>query len=181
MYFIQRNPLGTTIEPAELSYVPPQLVATTTLTAAATSIDFTGLDINSDGGLYEIIIRAVAGTANVSNGYIFINGDTTANHYDKEYLTSTGGVVGGGHSDTSEFCAMSASQEGFFRILVGITNGYVYYYSDATYTRTPQLWFHNGIKTDSSEANVTQITLTNSQANGWGIGTTVEIWKYPRA
>jgi len=60
------------------------LIAKQTVTSAVASVLFTGLDINADGGVYDIVVQGAQNTS--SNGFeMFVNGDAVSTNYNSSF------------------------------------------------------------------------------------------------
>jgi hypothetical protein len=157
-----------------------RFVASTTLAAPATQIDFTSLDMNTDGR-YVIISEIVAGAQ--LNGSLFVNGDNTATHYDTEFLLMDGATLTGGRTYDANLFNVTAANTGFHRIEIYKVNGYIFadctgiYGSGATISKK----ISSMHKVDAAPANVTQLSLVASGANAFGTGTFIRLYKVATA
>lgn len=154
------------------------------IAAAATSITISGLDGNTDTQ-YRLLSRFVNGYAGCTYG-ICPNNDTTVGNYGYQYLV--------GYSTT--IAAARAANYGYARI--GEGNGSVgdkclsdtIIYAKSGYVRTMLtseissitgtsvgyvfLW---GNEWSNTADNITSLVITADQANGLGIGTSIELYR----
>ena len=142
--------------------------------AAATSIDFTGLDIGSHKS-YRIEIENVN---NVANSYIhlFANGDTTITNYTEQYLI--------GVSTTPLTTSVTAPRLGLCKTVTTVSTicatimqvgGYVVFQSH-NFAETNDHQLYVG-RSNATKTNLTQLTFTHSVANGFGIGSKIRIYR----
>lgn len=149
----------------------------TVTSAAVTSIDFTGLDINAHGGSYEIELRLINATATPTDLALFTNGDTVNANYYYQLLTNSGGVVSAGQAAAPYVGYINASNSTQIYLNIALNNGK----SHTTFTTnrgvgttSPTNW--NGSVTKlASVTNITQLTFTASVASSIGIGSRIII------
>lgn len=157
----------------------PYLVYETEVTGAAvTSIDVTGLDINTDKG-YVLKIDGLNSNAGASDYYLYANNDTTQTNYTTQDLDASATSVSGARASTNIFAeAISASANFYSKI--DITNGFSVfsYEADTIRSKGTGLSIQNRIVSkNATTTNITQLTITASVADGLGIGTTVRIYR----
>jgi hypothetical protein len=156
------------------------LVAEETVTGSdQQSIDFTGLDSDTDGN-YLILINKVNGNASSSsNVSTFINNDTTATNYYSQYNASNNTTISAARQNAAYSFGVPAGSSGSIWMWV--------MHDGADYARV----ISNGsIKSPSSVeiefrcnstagtvTNITRITLQSDRADGWGVGSNVQIFK----
>jgi len=145
--------------------------------SAVTSVQFTGLDLNTDKDwvLVSIIINATASAADVR---LFVNGDTTATNY----RASAHWFYSGGHDKASvdgpTFANVLASKHLYSVCNISIANGYPSFLSrtikggDAS--AVAQDW--GGYKEDT-EANVTQLDITSTVASSIAVGSEFRLYR----
>lgn len=146
------------------------------LSAAATSIDITGLDLSSHK-IYMIEVYLYNPTVGNTNVAYTFNGDSTSNHYRRQYMISYNGANHQGDGANDYY--LSTVQAG----------KYMFYTGFLSQITNPRSVFCQGGTNDtatsgniscvreSSTDNVTQITLTASVADSIGIGSFVRIFK----
>jgi len=150
-----------------------------TLIAAATSIDVTSLDLDTDA-LYKIYLLYYNPTGATNIISCFFNGDTTATNYDYQSLTGSGAAVSTVHGDNAQVCAVYA---GRYVTIVGdlsapVGANPIGYWEQTTKDGSDMNFYLNHLTwTAGSGANVNRITFTGNQANGFGIGTRLIIFK----
>lgn len=85
-----------------------QLKQTIKLTAAGTTFDFQGLDINTEG-YYRIIANLGQPAANAAL-FLFINGNTTAADYRCQELTASAGVIAAVRNSSSVIAVLNTTK-----------------------------------------------------------------------
>lgn len=141
--------------------------------SAVTSIDVTGLDINTDG-TYDIEFEIVNAGSTAFTLYLFFNGGTTAAGYYSQYNCNGSG----GRLNTPACGYVKASDRllGFGKLQ--ILGGYVTLYTCTI--RGMGAAVDNETYAMSKVAtvtNLTQITLTASLASGIGVGSKFRVYK----
>ena len=144
--------------------------------SAVTSIDTQGLDLDN-AKTYMILFRTTNTTGSENNIQIFFNNDTTATNYYSQSLRASGATIEASRSNAPYIGNVNAGTEGtFFFILareVGklklIGLGSEYEQSTVNVEHRTIDWI--------TEANVTRITLTASEASSIGIGSRLTIFK----
>ena len=105
MFFGQRNTLGSTIEPSEMSFNVMQEVDSTTVTGSAvTSISFSGLDLDTDGTYFIVINPLKTGSGAWSGISMYCNADTTATNYHNQRITAANTTLGGNRYNDANMC-----------------------------------------------------------------------------
>lgn len=162
-------------------YNANQLVASKTFTSSETSVTFNGLDIISDGGVYDFVISANAGTATatytrmyVSNGTNSTNIDSNARYYTLAKYANASATYNGfnetgpsfliGHSGSAEHC--------IFGTLVQ-TNKLQFESRNGSFGSAQYDMTFTGV--NSSITNVKGLTFTNT--SGFGVGSSIKIYK----
>lgn len=173
MPIVTGSSFGSAIDESELSYTPMVVDTTSTTTADAQNITITGLDLNSSGMLL-LIVRTQDNSGAGVTYRLYVNGDTTDGNYDCEETVVINGAttdthfdypnVGGAMTDTGAFLKIWIVRdvEGYVRIICHSMKG------TTTGIRSAQTMI---IKSDSTESNVTSLTLNASAANGLKTGT----------
>lgn len=147
----------------------------TVVNAAATSIDFSGLDLNAHGGTYEIEMRLYGAATGI--GYLFVNGDNTVANYYNEFLYSTATTVSGGREATPTVVNLTAAEANFVKIsLTMLPGGHVR--AIAHYlggTPAGIVNFSRTVAKVTVVSNINQITFTSSGASSIGVGSKIII------
>jgi len=145
--------------------------------SASTSIEVTGLDLNSDG-CYLVLINCETAAA-PSSIHLEYNNDTTASHYGNSYTRFTGSTVSGAAADTSVLHYAGNGESYFTRMF--ITQNLA---TDETHAIVDTMEGYNGRyrQTGShlwqgSGANVTSIKYKSANANALGVGTKIIVYK----
>jgi len=161
---------------------PMQLVATTTIAgAAATSIDFSGLDIDTDG--YYFFIAKIK-EANVGTGflYLYANNDTTTTNYNSDLMGADNASAELARANRAEIGYMTQNTEGFHFGLVNLSvndvpEALTFGVTGASASAKIRQY---GWKKTATTANITQLTFTSSNASALAIGTTISLYKISR-
>lgn len=161
-----------------------RIIPTMELSAAATEIDITGLDGNTDVDYKMIMIVKTATTGGLYELLLRFNDDTGAN-YVRQYF-SCRSIAVAAERTTSQTSAYLSYDVG------NVANGYAYLNIDIS----AKSGFFRSIRVSSQEKssvsvldlkelasswensadNITSIKLLSSLANGFGIGTRVELY-----
>ena len=156
----------------------PTLLAELTTTALATSVEFTGLDINAHKG-YRIEIEYLNGTATSHLISMYVNGLTTATDYYREYLSAEGATVAAGNVNDGGIAGVGASERALAGVDLALLPGDIAY-ADSSITRDSgtslKRHWYSWIRT-AAVANITSLTFTAGVADGIGIGTTIKIYR----
>jgi len=147
-----------------------------TLTAAATNITITDIDL--DNAKYWLIATLFNSEANPSNISLYCNSDTTASHYYRQYLTVDNAAISSGRLNT-----------GIITGVVNSTSTFVNGWIDKDAEGYPRGQFLNQRKDPSSiemenqfwswndTTSVTQFILNASIADGFSIGSRITLLK----
>jgi len=145
--------------------------------AAVTSIDFTGLDINTDKS-YRIEFEWITG-ASGANCYLYYNNDTTITNYHYQLLSGNGATTTSARVNSAIVAITAANLRSYAVIDVATVDGYAC--ADSSNTRDIGIGLiRSGFGQNKSSAtvtNITQLTLTSSVANQIDIGTKVRIYR----
>lgn len=159
------------------SFVAEQIVSG----AAATSMTFTGLDLDADEQ-YHIEYNIDNGSGSTSGYALFFNNDGTASNYDAEVTGMNGSSTGSAGNDLGQFATGVSNGlqiSGHMDIrrnfdgkaaTVGHHN-----FTDSS-VKIQQVWAHAWV----TNANVTRIDITSSVASAISIGSYARIWKLKR-
>jgi len=156
----------------------PLLLAEFEVTGTAlTSINFSGLDINTHKS-YRIEIELINPLASSPNIYLFVNGDTTVTNYDSQHtIFSTSASAS--RPNSSLLTTMVASQLMKTILNVSIVDdvaSYIVSSLSPTSSTTVNSTSGSGRKT-ATVANITQLTFTASISNTIGIGSKIRIYR----
>lgn len=158
--------------------INPTLLTTLTTTALATTIEFTGLDINTHKG-YRIEISYLNGTATSHGLSMYVNGLTTATDYYRQHYSAEGTAVSAANANDGLIASVSASERAMMTATIDLAPG-GYPYAISNFVRDSGTALKNlsysWVKT-ASVANITSLTFTAGVADGIGIGTTFRIFR----
>jgi len=151
------------VSQAKINFVPTVLLQKITVADAATdTIDFTDLDINTDGQ-YLLMLEIEAATT--TSLYCYINDDTTNTNYYTQQQTSSASTVSASQVNFPYLGETTASKPGRVEAYITIGMGYpVVSWKTARNTSAAPI-FQNGVvgKTASVE-NITQLTIKGGSA-----------------
>lgn len=165
------GPAGVDAAAAYSSPLPP----IAPLTSAAQSISFAGLASQTDGG-YEAVFYVMHAAGADRLYRLLINGSTNL----ITYLRNFGGTSTGGDGNQLELCLINTGGAGKFRILVGPKiNGVRFFEVFISTTGAINKFVMHEVGIWASSAEVTDIGLQATAANGIGIGSFGEIWRVP--
>lgn len=154
------------------------LLSETTTNALLTSIEFTGLDINTHKG-YRLEIAYVDGAATAHSAALYVNGLTTATDYYSQYIQASGTSVTTGRLNSAQAFGATAGNRTFAVIDIGLTPG-GFFFAHSEEARTVGSAVEGigyKISRTASIANITSLTITAGVANGIGVGTTFKIFR----
>lgn len=172
--------------PTALQFAGLIKMSAQTLGAQATSIDFTSLDINTDG-IYLFCVDLISNAAADYYVNLYVNNDTTnGNYYSEEYGASgSTGAVQSDNQPAAVFMRSSANTARSFAWIwvIRSAGGYFHFMTTgSTYDSTNRMNLRNfaGTKSSATVANITQLTFTSAQANGLATGSTITMYKLLR-
>ena len=154
------------------------LLAEYTVTGSAvTSIDFSGLDINTHKS-YRIEFEIIDTGASAGNLVLFINNDTTQTSYYTQQGSVNANVFTGSRDNMSSIAWIEPSLIAVGEIVVSKTNGFPTFNSQSNFSSNSgvQIMFKACRKT-ATVTNITQLTFTSSVANAIGVGSTIRIYR----
>jgi hypothetical protein len=157
-----------------------KIVTYAQLSAAATTITLTNLDLAGDKW-WKLMIAYKNVAAATTSIALYYNNDQTATNYYRQYLSVSGAAVASGRvNDALIFGAVTnTSQFGHLEITRDV-DGYpraMLYTNRAAPASIDML---NQIHIRNNTANVTRIDLVADQANAFGIGSKILLLKYDR-
>ena len=144
--------------------------------SARTSIDFSGLDINTHKS-YRVEIELIASGAS-GDVYMFVNGDTVLTNYYSQFVGGSATVFSGGRYNTPALQTVNVAGSHYCYIEVGKINNLMRYFARGTSQlgTTPVFYNVMGLKT-ATVTNITQLTFTSVTASGFGIGSKIRIYR----
>lgn len=149
----------------------------TVIGSAVTSIDFSGLDVNTHKS-YRIEVELINATASLFDCYCFVNGDTTITNYYSQVIDANSTTIVGGRYNYPSIGSVGASSTSQHNSLVLKANGYVNVRSHGGYLLGPstRTTTTTTVKT-STVTNITQLTFTSSVASAIGVGSKIRIYR----
>lgn len=157
-------------------YIKRGLLAEYTVSGSAvTSIDFSGLDINTHKSYRVEIDLVCAGSGSV---YLFINNDTTITNYYSQLISSNDTTIGGGRGNSSRIVDLITGDYHKCNLNVSLIYSKVVYNSFVNYSDDSniQTYLFSGSKI-ATVANITQLTFTSSVASSIGVGSKIRIYR----
>lgn len=148
---------------------------------AVTSIDFSGLDINTHKS-YRVEIEMINATDSQALLYMFVNGDTTLANYASQGLAGVGSTVSSSRLSAPKICINSTSVGSDNAVVVNVTrvagkcsyiSSYVRDIGSTSIVQGEIMW---GGKT-ATVTNITQLTFTSSVAMAIGVGSKIRIYR----
>lgn len=153
------------------------LLAEYTVTGSAvTSIDFSGLDINSHKSYrIELDILGVTPGANI---YMFVNGDTTTTNYYMQSVVFNGTGLSGDRHNQPRIGNIGANMSSKFNVNLSIINGKAVYNSISNYRdgSTIEGFMSFGAKV-ATVTNIAQLTFVAGTANTINVGSKIRIYR----
>lgn len=163
---------------SSMASLPDNLVFEYEVTGSAvTTIPATGLDLNADGGCYEIVFEIVSATATDSYIYLFISNDTTVTNYTSHYIASASTTVSTNSVNLPYFAyTYETGQYGLVIANLSLINSHsvvnAQSFSDnAAYARMTYIY------KSTTDTNITRLDFTCATASGIGVGSKVKIFK----
>ncbi len=158
------------------------LVAETTVTGSAvTSVTFSDLDGDTDGG-YDIDILYKDGSGQAHVLHIFANNDLVDSNYNYKVFGVYGAnlsFVSGGASP--RIITTDANGDNFARVVVGVTPSRSFRWK-SNYTRSAsgsdlEVGFIQGAKASNLGGNLTRLDFVATQTSGIGVGSIIRLFK----
>ena len=165
-------------DPAELDLSNFTLVAEIELGSVATSIDFTGLDINTDG-TYFFVFTFENVDAALNQIFLDINGDNVNTNYHRQVFQAVNGTLTGARANNNHFLNIAAGESCAGHVLVLIdAGGFAKMVSVASVNDPAAIeMFNTMCATASTVANITQVTFEGTKVDGLGVGSKVQLYK----
>ena len=157
--------------------VASNLLAEYTVTGSAvTSIDFSGLDINTHKS-YKVEVYGFSTSACIL--YCFVNGNANPAAYYTQSIVGSATTVSSERSNNPYFCYLYGNDI-FCAVGVvtkNVVNGNARILS--TCIESGDLYIRQSLRTISGPANtnITQLTFTASVANSIGVGSTIRLYR----
>lgn len=177
--------MGTVLDDADAATMrsttgtEPTLIAESTVSGAAvTSVQFTGLDINTHKS-YRVEIDLYNPTVSTSTYSIFFNNDLVDTNYYRQYIYANGASITAARSNDAIILTLTASTNGSAEGPVSLDVGgrpRVTMNESRYNSTTTELVTKTIVKT-GTVANVTQIDIVGSVASSIGIGTKIRIYR----
>jgi hypothetical protein len=153
------------------------VIASQTLTGTATSVDFTGLDLDTDNE-YWLQFTAHVNSAGSPDTYLYFNDDTTATNYYTQRFMASSTSISGIRWNTSWLAQCNGTETFMHNIwITRDMHDNVRYTSLSSFNQLPLLTFVNITAGWTGTANVTKISLTMSEANAWDTGSRFALMK----
>jgi hypothetical protein len=163
---------------AESDDRPGGLIAEAVVSGAAvTTIDISGLDINSHSS-YRIEFDGVNGTASFSHVEMTVEGDHTTTNYDSQLLLSAGSTTTSARANNARIASMEASDIGISTISLRRVSGKpvarttITQGSNTLVTSRDIAWAKRATVT-----NITSIRFTSVVALALGVGTAIRVYR----
>lgn len=154
------------------------LLSEITTTALATTIQFTGLDINAHKG-YRLEICYVASAAATHPVSLYVNALTTATDYYSQYVQADAGTVASGRLNSAQIFAGITGSRILALVDINIVPaGYVFANSEeARNVGSALMNLNYKVSLVPTVTNITSLSITAGIADGIGIGTVVRIYR----
>lgn len=145
--------------------------------SAVTSIDFTGLDINTDKS-YRLEINFINAGAGSGGAELYYNNDTTSTNYNSQQEIINGTSITGVRINTGRIIYANSGEASSFTAFISAPGGYATCKSYGHYV----LATINGLrytqnKKDVTVTNITQLTLTADLSLNIGVGSKIGIYR----
>ena len=145
--------------------------------SAVTSIDFTGLDINTHKS-YRVEVEHINALGSTSNISAYINGDTTDTNYNSQSLTVAIGVITANRQNNARIAGTLSTSTGNYKVNVMLSNSRARLISNGMNGDSTTLRQDNrDVRKNTTDGNITQITFTGSVALSFGVGSTIRIYR----
>lgn len=161
-----------------LAALPDNLVFEYEVTGSAvTTITATGLDLNADGGNWEIHFGVVSATDTDSAIRLYINNDTTYTNYISRYIFCGGtSITTDAINDTNITYIYTNANISYAVSNIGIVNNHICYNTHDSRDNASKSALVNCYKS-TTDTNITQLDFTCATASGIGVGSKVKIFK----
>jgi len=152
-------------------------IYSTTLTAASANIEMSYAYKNNK--TYLIVCRIVGAGGGNGNLSLYANTDTTATNYYNQYLSVSHNVVGGGRANTA---LVGGTIDAVNSVLIcKVSKDYanhIHALCEQTYNNAANVtMLQEYLQSVTTFATLTKLTLNNSRADGFGVGTNVIVYE----
>lgn len=146
--------------------------------SAVTSIDFSGLDINTHKS-YRVEMELINATGTSSQIYCFVNGNTTLSNYNRQYYGADGVSTSAARANDARICDINLSMHTKAVASISIVNSKAMIISDAVLANnsTTAAAFSYNVFGLSTITNITQLTFTSLVASAIGVGSKIRIYR----
>jgi len=163
--------------PATQAYANSLLAEYEVTGSAVTSIDFSGLDINTHKS-YRVEIEWSNSTATNTSLYIFVNSDTVLTNYYSQQMYGSAATAGGNRVNSPAVVSNLANGRTSSEIKVSTVGGWVVATSKETRYLPSSLEVSSfGVMKTAVVTNITQLTFTSPVALALGIGSKIRIYR----
>jgi hypothetical protein len=146
------------------------VIASTTLTGTATSVDFTGLDLDTDNE-YWLQFTAHVNSAGSPDTYLYCNDDTTNTNYYTQRFIAYSSTVYTVRTNDPWLAQINGNENFFYNIYISRDiHDNVRWITNCNGNQLVAVSFQNNVGAWTGTANVTKISLTMSAANAWDTG-----------
>lgn len=145
--------------------------------SAVTSIDFSGLDINTHKSyIVELeIINPTGSTADIS---LFVNADTTQTNYYSQIFFAQGTTSSASISNASKLMTSRSSGSENSVVFIQKVNNYLKAMANGIgLNGSSMYWQTQSITKTAQITNITQLTFTSSIAGSIGVGSKIRIYR----
>ncbi|MHB8171219.1 MAG: hypothetical protein ACYDG6_06720 [Thermincolia bacterium] len=144
--------------------------------SAVTSIQFTGLNANLHGGY--VLVGDVANSAAVGSNYsIFVENDTNAANYTRQFQASYGATTVAGSDSSSMFFGLTSGEKGSIVVNINIgADGQVVLLCH-TATLSSNTITYTAARRNATVANITQIDIISSVASAISVNSRFRLYR----
>ena len=157
-------------------------IAEVNVSSNCTYVDFTGLDGNS-AWFYVLFATIKNPTSNYCEYGIYVNGDTTNNHYYFQWVHGGGNSVSGNRGNPG-IVATAESGHKVFSVIYITKDPDGYFMYEANMNKKPassiELDYRVGAKTETI-SNITSLRIQSTHDNGIGAGSKFILFKVRRS
>lgn len=156
----------------------PTLLAETTVSGAAvTSIQFTGLDLDTHKS-YRIEFDWYNPTASISSLYLFMDNDTTTTNYWNANVSFDGATISSSRANNPGIAVAAAGKLLSWAMTLGNPNNRPVVLSHGNRDQGSNIILeHRVVQVTVDHTNVTQLDFTATIASSIGIGSTIRIYR----
>jgi len=181
MFFIQRSPFGSSIDPGELSFSNLVRVEQIAVTGSAvTSVNFTGLNSDTDG-IYLLIYKWIRAAGGASDLSCYANADTTATNYYFQYLSASHNVVSAARGNVSVMGGSLTTKDSLGYAWISAVDGQFQVISQGVYDQAATVIMRHYMMSKTSllstPAYIDELTFTGGVASSIEVGSTFDLYK----